>query len=593
MAGMRLGPYEVVRHLGAGGMSTVWLARGPLPSGEHGLVVLKRQIQPEEDANLREEARVGMRLQHPGVVRTWGTFDDDDKRPILVLEYVPGASLAQLRKRGPLPAAAVCRIGADIAEALTALHDARDERGAALRILHRDVTPANIIVSHDGVARLIDLGIARSTESSVEKTQTGSVKGTLRYVAPELFEGNPHTPSTDLWALGVCLFEAALGRPAVTGPEATVLAAVVRGQLLTLRPSESVDPHLLEVIQRLCTTDVDKRFPHARIAARRLAAGDASSQGAMLASIAVYAAVDEPRTDPSVHGGARTVSPGSTGSTTGSTGSAPGPAAGPLGPASAAGDDGFAKMAASTYCGQDDDPFAEASQASTLHVEQGLTVPLSRAVPAPVTAIAASPPDRVPHTPAGKPAVPDMAATMPLGVPAPTRERERERNVNRNVDARADGGALTVPMGVPAPPLDERELAMPPTTPGTPGGERIGAGDHGGERAVGAAGAVGPARADAWDIPQPITGEDGATEPQPVSPRPAPPLPITSGPTTEPTDEMHSPVTDSPSRVAVDEPSRGLELVDLREQALGAPSVIAFVVVVVAIALGVLFALSR
>src|SRR5688500_18220467 len=156
---MRLGNYEVVRHLGAGGMSTVWLARGPVPAtltapaSAHGLVVLKQQIRPEDDAGLREEARVGARLAHPSVVQTLGSFDAHSGRPVLVLEYVAGAALAHLRMRGALPAPAVCRIGADIAEGLAALHD--------VGILHRDVTPANIIVSHDGSARLIDLGIAR------------------------------------------------------------------------------------------------------------------------------------------------------------------------------------------------------------------------------------------------------------------------------------------------------------------------------------------------------------------------------------------------------------------------------------------------
>jgi eukaryotic-like serine/threonine-protein kinase len=527
---MRLGNYEVVRHLGAGGMSTVWLARGPVPAtltaaaSAAGLVVLKQQMRPDDDDALREEARVGARLRHPGVVQTLGCFDDDAGRPVLVLEYVEGVALAQLRKRAPLPAPAVCRIGADIAEALGALHDAR--------ILHRDVTPANIIVSHDGSARLIDLGIARSSESAMERTATGTVKGTLRYVAPELFDGTPHDATTDLWALGVCLFEAALGRPAATGSESIVLGAVLRGQLFTLQPSEHIDPLVHEVVTRLCTKERAQRTTDARAIARRLATGD-RGDGAMLASIAVYAAVDEPRDEARRASDAqqrRDAVPA---------------------PASSGADNGFARMAASTYCGaggDDDDPFSEASQASTIITPSAHE---DRLVPAPVTALA------------------DTVEAQPIRLPSMTPAR-------------------TSPAG-----LDD--LEVPPTTPGTPGGMRR-----------------GPALGDAWDIPQPITGEDDVGAPttstQPsgtLSPSSYETEPLPRSPHTTPTvDELPVQLaTQIATQIAtqpgtntrnMDDPTA--QAVDLREHAIGAPSIAAIVVVVVvvvAIALAVLVAISN
>jgi hypothetical protein len=567
---VRLGNYEVVRHLGAGGMSTVWLARGPVPAtltapaSAHGLVVLKQQMRAEDDDLLREEARVGAKLRHAGVVQTLACFDDDSGRPVLALEYVAGAALAHLRKRGPLPTPAVCRIGADVAEALGALHDAG--------ILHRDVTPANIIVSHDGSARLIDLGIARASESTLERTATGTVRGTLRYVAPQLFEGAQHDAGADLWSLGVCLFEAALGRPAVTGPEALVLAAVVRGQLLHLQPSEHLDPLLQEVIARLCTRERAHRYGDARAAALRLNGGDLGD-GSMLASVAVYAAVDEPRNE--AVGAARSDARAAA-HTDGMLRRDVVPAR--VAPAAASDDNGFARMAASTYCGgDDDDPFAEASQASTIITTSAREDVL---VPAPITIFAEG-------------AQPLVAA----------------REIQREIES-APELAPTMPYGVRAPAFDAAHIEAPPTTPGTPGGVRR-----------------GPAPGDAWEIPQPITGEDDAgsgvgaasshasplmdsssqeTEPLPRSPHTAPTVdelpqlphaqlapPFTPRGATAPGfDDLGNNEIGS-NEHGLDDQSQSPQLVDLRAHAIGAPSLIAIVVIVACIAIAAFIAFTR
>lgn len=319
---MQLGAYQTEAQLGAGGMSQVWLARGPA-----GLVVLKRQLNPADDDRLREEARVGMRLRHPGVVQTLDIFEHEG-RPILVLEYVAGASLVALRNKGALAPAAVCSLGADVAEALAALHGARGPDGQPMRVLHRDVSPANVIASPDGRARLIDLGIARAPEVA-ERTQTGDLRGTVRYLAPELFDGKPHSAQTDLWALGVCLFEAALGRAAVTGPEAVILASVVRGSLFDLRPGEGLAPALHAAIQALCAP-IDRRVESAAAAARLLrSTALALGDGPAAAARAVRALVEGDAHDDK------------TGSTTG--------------PAAITDEDAFMRYAATTYCGTSDD----------------------------------------------------------------------------------------------------------------------------------------------------------------------------------------------------------------------------------------------
>jgi serine/threonine protein kinase len=249
---MLVGRYQVIGTLGSGGMSKVSLARAP--GGE--LVVLKRQHSPAEDPALFDEARLGIRLFHPHIVDHLDLFEHEG-RPVLVVEYVSGATLADLKATGPLPVPMVLRIGEQIADALHYIHTATEEDGTHLGMLHRDVTPANIIVGHDGNARLIDFGIARSRLRRVEVTQEGVLKGTLRYIAPELLsEGDAvATVHTDLWGLGMSLWEAALGRYAVEGDDPKIFASIITGRTLQLEPGEIMDPTLRSAVAQLLSNE--------------------------------------------------------------------------------------------------------------------------------------------------------------------------------------------------------------------------------------------------------------------------------------------------------------------------------------------------
>lgn len=435
---MRLGAYETEAQLGAGGMSLVWLARGPA-----GLVVLKRQLNPADDERLREEARVGMRLRHPGVVQTLDLFEHEG-RPILVLEYVAGASLVALRNHGALSPAAVCSIGADVAEALAALHGAKGADGRPMRVLHRDVSPANVIVTPEGQARLIDLGIARAPES-VERTQTGDLRGTVRYLAPELFDAKPHSAQTDLWALGVCLFESALGRAAVSGPEAVILAAVVRGSLFDLRPGEALPPTLDGVIKALCAP-IERRVEGAAAAARLLReAAHALGDGRRAAARAVCALVQpEALEDP-------------TGNQTG--------------PAAITDENAFVRYAATTYCGTSDDVLLLTDQLDELDALDGAptavatprlmspaqtavtpavspAAPTSSFAPAPVTAVS----QPFPASPRSAPPAP----VVPAAASVPAADNE-SRPFARS--PRSSPGALEATDG-------SWEIPRPNTNPG-------------------------------------------------------------------------------------------------------------------------------
>jgi serine/threonine-protein kinase len=173
-------------------------------------------------------------------------------------------SLYDLRTCGPMPTSVVLRIGRQLADALHQIHTTTDESGRPLGVLHRDVTAGNIMLGDDGDARLIDLGIARSSESRAARTKSGCMRGTLRYIAPELFDGEDNSPQSDLWALGVALLEAALGRAGFVGTDAEVVQQIIDAKPLRLLPGEWLDPRLHKALRWLLQPDPEQRPASAR-----------------------------------------------------------------------------------------------------------------------------------------------------------------------------------------------------------------------------------------------------------------------------------------------------------------------------------------
>jgi hypothetical protein len=302
---MKVGPYEIQAELGAGGMGRVRLARDP--SGR--LVVLKSCLRDDadDDERLRDEARVGLRLRHPGVVETVELLEVDDergrRRPVLVTAFVQGMNLLELRRCGPLPPSVVCRLGRQLGAALDAIHGIVDDEGRPLGVLHRDVTAANCLLGDDGEARLIDFGIARARDSRAVRTDAGLVRGTLRYLAPEVFAGAGYSVQSDLWSLGVVLFEALVGRPAVNGNDVVAMGRICVGDLTELLPGERPDPRVLRAIARLLQKRPEDRPGSARDVAAVFAMhekalagenGRASGDDARAAVFVARARVDVP-----------------------------------------------------------------------------------------------------------------------------------------------------------------------------------------------------------------------------------------------------------------------------------------------------------
>jgi serine/threonine protein kinase len=211
------GRYALSEVLGRGGMGTVWLATDRVLEREVALkeVTFSVDLTDEERTILRErtmrEARAAARLDHPCVTTVYDVVEEDGK-PWLVMELVSARSLQEiLEAQGPLPPAAVARIGLDVLAALDAAHRAG--------IVHRDVKPANVLVGQNGHACLTDFGIATTTGDSSLTTQ-GALIGSPSYMAPERVNGEEPRPPVDLWSLGATLYTAVEGRPPFARGEA-------------------------------------------------------------------------------------------------------------------------------------------------------------------------------------------------------------------------------------------------------------------------------------------------------------------------------------------------------------------------------------
>jgi len=254
------GDYAIVGRLALGGMAEILLAREETENAGGRYVVVKRILpEYEKDASFTEmfldEARVMMRLKHPNVTHVY-KFGQVDGTHYIAMEYVNGASLGKLirkaRKTGGVPVHIACKIIGMVGEALDHAHQATREDGTPLAIVHRDVTPDNIMISYDGAVKLLDFGIAKAA-TRAHKTQAGVVKGKFAYMAPEQCRAKDLDHRVDVFALGVCLYEAITGRPLYRREtEFETMEAIVRGAVPKLADRVRNPPAELEGIIAKC-----------------------------------------------------------------------------------------------------------------------------------------------------------------------------------------------------------------------------------------------------------------------------------------------------------------------------------------------------
>ncbi|MFI1913326.1 protein kinase [Nocardia sp. NPDC020380] len=287
------GRFELLGPLGSGGMGTVWRA---YDLALHREVALKEVRPPEGDAaaevtglqreRVLREARALARIGHPNVVAIHHIVDAPGAPPWIVMELVRGGSLADLLAEGPLPPAQAAHLGRGILAALRAAH--------AVGVLHRDIKPANVLLRQDGSPVLTDFGIA-AIEGMSGLTSTGSVVGSLDYVAPERLSGQEGHPASDLWALGLVLYVAVEGHhPLRRDTSVATLAAVLKGEV---QPPQHAGP-LTAALQAVLVADPDRRPDTDQLDRMLAEATGLSAAGLPPLSPAVYTAPAPPGSAP-------------------------------------------------------------------------------------------------------------------------------------------------------------------------------------------------------------------------------------------------------------------------------------------------------
>ncbi len=277
-SGTRLGPYEIVDSIGAGGMGEVWRARDTRLDRDVAIKVLPQTFAASEEFLQRfdREARTISSLNHPHIC-TLHDVGHEDGTHYLVMELMEGESLAERLRKGPLPLFDVLKYGQQIASALDAAH----RRG----VIHRDLKPGNIMITRTG-AKLLDFGLARTASEGQKPiegltslpteakplTKEGTILGTFQYMAPEQLEGIEADARTDIFAFGALLYEMATGRRAFLGESKTsLIAAIVSSHpepISTLTPM--APPALDHVVRRCLEKDPEDRWQSAHDIATEL-----------------------------------------------------------------------------------------------------------------------------------------------------------------------------------------------------------------------------------------------------------------------------------------------------------------------------------
>lgn len=221
MAGRQLGRYEILTQLASGGMASVYIARAQGVAGFERLVAIKvlhphLAYEQEFISMFLDEARLAARIRHMNVVPTLDVSDSPGDGYFLVMEYIEGDHLGSLlgcaAKQGQrLPRPFVCRVLFDTLQGLGAAHRLADEHGTPLKLVHRDVSPHNVLVGTDGIARLTDFGVAKA-DVRMASTRAGQFKGKLSYMAPEQASSGETDQRSDLFSVGIMLWESLTGR---------------------------------------------------------------------------------------------------------------------------------------------------------------------------------------------------------------------------------------------------------------------------------------------------------------------------------------------------------------------------------------------
>lgn len=251
--------YRLEETLGSGGMADVYLAHDDILDRTLALKVLSNRYAEDEEfiERFRREAQNAASLSHQNIVSIYDRGETDDGTYYIAMEYLPGGTLKdRLVKRGPLPARTAAAVALQIAEALKVAHDSD--------VVHRDIKPHNILITESGDIKVTDFGIARAASSST-MTRTGSIIGTAHYLSPEQAMGAPVRQTSDLYSLGVVLYEMLTGElPYDAETPIGIAMKHVNGEMQEpIEVDSSIPPGINAVVMRLLARDPEDRYPDA------------------------------------------------------------------------------------------------------------------------------------------------------------------------------------------------------------------------------------------------------------------------------------------------------------------------------------------
>lgn len=268
--GAKVGRYTLLRPIGRGGMAQVWAARIVGARGFSKIVALKTILpeysdNPEYARMFLDEANVAAAIHHPNAC---GVFElgRDEGILYMAMEWILGDSLAALLRAGgerrALDIPVACRVVADACAGLHAVHEAKDESGKLLNVIHRDISPHNILLALDGQVKVADFGVAKARDQLHEKTKTGQLKGKVAYVAPERLLGRNVDRRSDLFSMGCVLYQTLLGRrPFGREDDLATLRSIVKGTYERPREVDKEFPQQLhDIVVKSLEVDPNNRF---------------------------------------------------------------------------------------------------------------------------------------------------------------------------------------------------------------------------------------------------------------------------------------------------------------------------------------------
>ncbi|HXT49402.1 MAG TPA: serine/threonine-protein kinase, partial [Thermoanaerobaculia bacterium] len=286
----RIGPYPIERELGRGGMGIVYLGRDPALGRPVAVKVLPEAVAADRErlARFDREARLLAAVHHPNVASIFNVGEENGRR-FLALEYVPGETLADRLTRGALPFAEALDVCRQIAAGLEAAHEAG--------VVHRDLKPANVRLTPDGVAKVLDFGLAKggaigsetapsdsfrnSPTQTLQSTEPGMLLGTVGYMSPEQARGKPVDRRADVWALGCILYECLTGRPPFGGDTPSdVLAKILEREPAWNALPAATSPRVRELLRRCLEKDRNRRLRDVGDARLELEAADSERSSA-------------------------------------------------------------------------------------------------------------------------------------------------------------------------------------------------------------------------------------------------------------------------------------------------------------------------